>query len=44
MPDWYSEKDSLYFKKHIYEFIIKNTIIDASEWGEVLVLSEAPYM
>ena len=50
LPDWYSPTPSQRFDKRIYEFVAQSrrgrstVFIDATEWGEVLVLSGAPYL
>ena len=45
LPDWYSMSDSERFLKTIHSFAGEETIfIDATEWGEILALSDAPYL
>ena len=50
LPDWYSPLPSERFDKRIVKFAAQNrrgrstVFIDATEWGEVLALSEAPYL
>lgn len=45
LADWYSEKDSTRFSKRVLRFKGKDVVfIDATEWGELLVLSDAPYL
>jgi len=48
--DWYSAQVSDRFDKEVLEFIAlnrpgrKTVFIDATEWGELLVLADAPYL
>ena len=50
LPDWYSPLDSNRFTKETLVFPIneaggrRTVFMDATEWGEVLALSEAPYL
>ncbi len=46
LPDWYSETPSARFDKQVINFSAKpnSVFIDATEWGEVLALSDAPYL
>ncbi|MEI8027106.1 MAG: FAD-dependent oxidoreductase [Pseudomonadota bacterium] len=48
LADWYSSKDSQFFSKKVITFSgSKGTIpviIDASEFGDILVLADAPYL
>ncbi len=48
LADWYSTKDSHFFSKKVISFTgAKNkppVIIDASEFGDILVLADAPYL
>ncbi len=45
LADWYSPQDSPRFAKTTLRFGEKSTIfIDATEWGEVLVLADAPFL
>lgn len=43
LPDWYAEEDSPRFTKRLLCFE-GDVFIDATEWGELLVLSDAPYL
>jgi hypothetical protein len=46
LPDWYSPADSARHKKKIVEFKGNAgfpVVVDATEWGEVLALSDAEY-
>ena len=48
LADWYSPKDSKEFKKEVISFRGTGNrnpvIIDASEFGDILVLADAPYL
>lgn len=48
LPDWYSTADSERFTKQVRRVQASNetatVFIDATEWGEVLALSDAPYL
>lgn len=44
IPDWYSYEDSSRFVKKILLFKHFKVIIDATDWGEILALSNAPYL
>ncbi len=45
LQDWYSAKDSARFTKVVHEFRSQGTVfVDATEWGELLVLADAPYL
>ena len=45
LKDWYAPKESERFRKKLIRFGTTTTIyIDATEWGELLALSNAPYL
>jgi hypothetical protein len=50
LPDWYSPQSSARFDKRVLELIATDApgratiFIDATEWGEILALSGAPYL
>ncbi|QDU88803.1 FAD dependent oxidoreductase [Pirellulimonas nuda] len=49
LADWYSEKDSPRFAKRVLRFTAASAqkpavFVDATEWGELLALSGAPYL
>ena len=50
LADWYSPEDSARFTKRVLRFSgaadVKRSpvFIDATEWGEILVLADAPYL
>jgi len=44
IPDWYSPRNSTRFTKKLHDFENFGIIMDASDFGEVLALSEAPYL
>lgn len=43
LADWYSPKDSPRFKKETLR-LTGRVFLDATEWGEVLALADAPYL
>lgn len=48
LPDWYAAEDSPRFTKQVHQFAAADderatVFIDATEWGELLVLADAPY-
>lgn len=50
IPDWYSPEPSARFDKEVLVFPIseeggrRTVFVDATEWGEVLALADAPYL
>ena len=46
LPDWYSQENSGRFRKVVHEFASSKGLvfIDATEWGELLALSNAAYL
>ena len=45
LPDWYDPAPSARFDKRVHRFDLRGAVvIDATEWGEVLALSDAPYL
>lgn len=50
LPDWYSPQPSARFDKRMLRFVATDApgrltiFVDATEWGELLVLSGAPYL
>jgi hypothetical protein len=49
LPDWYSPTPSERYDKRIVKFVADSprrgtVFIDATEWGEILALSRAPYL
>ncbi len=44
LSDWYAPTDSAYFTKTVYTFALPvgGVVIDATEWGDVLVLADLP--
>ncbi len=44
LPDWYSSADSAYFTKTVHTFALPagGVVMDATEWGDVLVLADVP--
>ena len=50
LPDWYAEKPSARFDKQVIVIKSKNDdpsqtiFLDATEWGEILALADAPYL
>jgi hypothetical protein len=43
LADWYSEKDSARFAKEV-SVVHGKIFVEATEWGELMVLSGAPYL
>ena len=46
IPDWYATQDSARFTKTVHQFDAdqRTVFMDATEWGEILALSGAPYL
>lgn len=46
LADWYAESDSDRFRKRKIDFAVTDNavFIDATEWGELLALADAPYL
>ncbi|KAL0489678.1 3-methyl-2-oxobutanoate hydroxymethyltransferase [Acrasis kona] len=44
LDDWYSESESSRFNKQVLTFSDAGVFMDASEWGELLAVTNAPYL